>query len=171
MRTADADAGVSGAQHCFFARWMLLSWPGLKEPGHMLTKLILAVSLVVNGFLLLPWLKVWPMMPIGGGQQDWSSDTNFVALAESMHCGTSLMESSKRDYYEFLLQRGMGQPPLKTVIVYPLEKNSPMYFRDLTNIVNWSSDSRTVTFTIPGMTLTIDTESHPWDPNSACLVK
>ena len=99
----------------------------------------------------------------GGGESKDSPDGKFVAQANSRR-NIAWFATDKRTFYEFeIWNAGDGGPdPIMRYVCRPRENSNEYYFRELPEIISWSPDSKTVSFTIPGMTLTLDTLEHPF---------
>ena len=97
-------------------------------------------------------------MPLGGGQYEKSPNGDYTANAASLR-NKNPFAADHRTYYEFTIKNETGKV-IKQAMLYPSEQNDEMYFRSLPKIIEWSSDSSHVTFTIPGATLQLDVAEH-----------
>jgi hypothetical protein len=121
----------------------------------MRTFAIFATICIVT-LLFLQLRKV--VLPGGGGQYEESPNGVYTAYANSLHSSNPLA-ADRRTYYEFTIRYASGKV-LKQATLYPSEQNDPMYFRSLPTIIAWSPNSSDVIFTIPGVTLQLDTAEH-----------
>ena len=123
-------------------------------------RVLLGLSLVANVALaFLLWLRGVRVVSTEN-QYAYSPNTNFIAAVNAGHEMNPLWPGPDRDFYEFFLETGPGQPAVKRVLFFPGETNAVMAFGQSSPVISWSPDSSNVTFAVPGMTLTLDTKPH-----------
>ena len=123
--------------------------------------LLIGLSLLVAIGLGVPYLGKQPVY-MGGGQYKESPDGKFVAHAGSLR-NIAWFATDKRPFCEFAVLPDATRPPpiVDRCGSYPPENSNENHFRTLPQIISWPADSATVTFSIPGMTLTLDILEHP----------
>ncbi len=90
----------------------------------------------------------------GGGRDIWSPDQSFLARAMSYQP----IFGNGPDYYTFSIES--ENKPIKTIRIDSNERNGPNYFRDRSQLIQWSQDSKEATFDIPGMQVKMDVRLH-----------
>ena len=103
-------------------------------------------------FLFLRTLSI----PSGGGEMKNSPNGKFVAVANSLKNDNPISPDSKTAYCEFTVSEGHGIPPFKRVLVFHLETNDEMYFRELPQIITWETNSSGVTFSTPKIVIKLN---------------
>jgi hypothetical protein len=98
------------------------------------------VSILINVIALGYYLA--EHSPIGGGQQAESPNHLYMAWAESLRPPLR----SQSTYYLLTIQSRTDRSVLKSVRVDFNEKDEPLDFRELPEIIHWSKDSSQVTF-------------------------
>lgn len=93
-------------------------------------------------------------LPSGGGQQKVSPNGRFIAEANSL-ANDNPLARSKEIYGEFLIKRGSDRRILRRVIIDRVETTDVMCFRDLSDLINWNTNSAEVRFSLPGMSMTL----------------
>ena len=111
-------------------------------------KFVLFGSLSFNVFCIV-WVLWTTPIEVCGGQVERSPDGRWRADASSNSMKFSFAIGPHTDSV-------FERPPVRQVVITPTDQKGPLYFRSLPKIIQWSPDSSSASFTIPGVQVTLD---------------
>ncbi len=110
-----------------------------------LTFLLLAISILLNLYFLVRQMD----LSTGGGRHKLSPDGRFLAVAQSKR-QTNPLAKDHRPYGELTIRKeSIANPPLVSVIIQPEAVSDEMEYRQLENLIQWSSNASAVVFQTP----------------------
>jgi len=117
---------------------------------------MLLLSLVGNAYFLLGRIQ----NKLGGGRHEVSPNGAYLAVAQCLREVNPLNPKKDTLWAELSIQRAgfpLRSPHLEFIelIVTPPGTDSEMTYREVEDLIRWSTDSKTVTFRLPNATISI----------------
>lgn len=101
---------------------------------------------------------------MGGGIHKESPNKEYTLNLSSLKNNNPLAGESEI-YSEITIhRRGISGEVIKKITVSPIQTNSEMSYRSLTNPIEWKEDSSEATVTTPDFTITVNMNPDPNQP-------